>query len=93
MARRPVSRPLEAWRLSKGWSRLQFSELTGIPYTELKRLEQGHTDARWSTLLALLAFVRDHGGGPSLTELGSPHGRVRFSALRRAQARAADAAR
>ena len=37
-------------RIELGWTQAELSKRTGIPQADISRIENGHLDARWSTI-------------------------------------------
>jgi transcriptional regulator with XRE-family HTH domain len=48
-------------RIELGWTQAELSARTGIPQADISRIENGHLDARWSTLhrLSIVLAVVD----------------------------------
>jgi transcriptional regulator with XRE-family HTH domain len=48
-------------RIELGWTQAELAKRTGIPQADISRLENGHLDARWSTIRRLsLALAGEH---------------------------------
>ena len=37
-------------RIALGWTQAELAERSGIPQADISRIENGHLDARWSTI-------------------------------------------
>lgn len=48
-------------RIELGWTQAELAKRTGVPQADISRIENGHLDARWSTLQRLLAALAGAG--------------------------------
>ena len=44
-------------RIDLGWTQAELAKRTGISQADISRLENGHLDARWSTIQRLMASL------------------------------------
>lgn len=51
-------------RIDLGWTQTELAKRTGISQADISRLENGHLDARWSTIQRLLAVLAAPGARP-----------------------------
>jgi DNA-binding XRE family transcriptional regulator len=58
-------------RIELGWTQAELAKRTGIPQADISRLENGHLDARWSTVHRLsIALSGEHRPRRSLANAG-----------------------
>jgi transcriptional regulator with XRE-family HTH domain len=58
-------------RVELGWTQAELAKRTGVPQADISRLENGHLDARWSTIHRLsLALAGEHRPRRSLANAG-----------------------
>ena len=46
-------------RIELGWTQVELAAKSGIPQADISRLENGHLDARWSTIQRISAALAD----------------------------------
>ncbi len=51
-------------RIDLGWTQAELAKRTGISQADISRLENGHLDARWSTIQRLLTALASPGARP-----------------------------
>jgi DNA-binding XRE family transcriptional regulator len=62
---------IRARRIELGWTQAELSKRSGVPQADISRLENGHLDARWSTIHRLsLALSGDRPSQRSLANGG-----------------------
>src|SRR4051794_34699311 len=62
---------IRARRMELGWTQAELSKRSGITQADISRLENGHLDARWSTIHRLsLALTGEHPRRRSLANGG-----------------------
>jgi DNA-binding XRE family transcriptional regulator len=68
----PSGDMIRARRIELGWSQSELAEATGVTQADISRIENGHLDARWSTIQRISAILaKPHAAKRSLANGGS----------------------